>query len=30
MSDEPVTPTMILVDENNQFVREMEPFTVHG
>lgn len=30
LSDEPIEPKMILVDENNQFVREMEPFTTHG
>lgn len=30
LSDEPVNPVMLLLDENNAVVREMEPFHVHG
>jgi len=29
-TDEPITPKMILVDEDNVFVREMSPFNVVG
>lgn len=30
LSDEPIQPKMLLLDEKNQVVREMEPFTTHG
>ena len=30
LADEPVTPTMLLLDDRNRVVREMEPFNVHG
>jgi len=30
LTDEPVVPQMVLVDENNAVVRDMTPFTVHG
>jgi len=30
LTDEPIMPRMILVDENNAFVRDLEPFTTHG
>jgi aspartate 1-decarboxylase len=30
LSDEPVEPRMVLLDEENRIVRHMEPFTVHG
>lgn len=30
LSDEAIVPRMILVDENNVFVRDMEPFNVVG
>jgi aspartate 1-decarboxylase len=29
-TDEPITPTMLLLDENNRVVREMTPFSVLG
>ncbi len=29
-TDEPVTPTMLLLDEENRVVREMHPFSVVG
>jgi aspartate 1-decarboxylase len=30
LSDEPVTPQVILVNERNEIVRDMTPFTIHG
>jgi aspartate 1-decarboxylase len=30
LSDAPITPRMILVDEQNAYVRDLEPFTTHG
>ncbi|MBX3095906.1 MAG: aspartate 1-decarboxylase [Fimbriimonadaceae bacterium] len=30
MTDEPVIPQMVLVNESNEIVRDMTPFTVHG
>lgn len=30
LADEEVEPKMALVDEENRFVRYLEPFTVHG
>lgn len=30
LSDEPIEPKMILVDESNSFVRDMVPFSVLG
>ncbi|MDX2066378.1 MAG: aspartate 1-decarboxylase [Fimbriimonadaceae bacterium] len=30
LSDEPILPRMILVDDQNQYVRDLEPFTTHG
>lgn len=30
LSDEPIIPKMVLVNEKNEIVRDMTPFTVHG
>jgi len=30
LSDEPIVPRMVLLDENNAIVRDMTPFTVTG
>lgn len=30
LSDEPIFPRMLLLGENNEVIREMEPFTVVG
>lgn len=30
LSDEPIIPKMVLVNEENEIVRDMTPFTVHG
>ena len=29
-TDEKIVPKMVLLDENNNIVRDMEPFTTHG
>lgn len=30
LSDEPIIPKMVLVNEENEIIRDMTPFTVHG
>lgn len=30
LSDEPIVPKMVLVDEHNEYVRDIEPFSVVG
>lgn len=30
LSDEPITPQVVLLNESNEIVRDMTPFTVHG
>ena len=30
LSDEPITPKAVLLDESNRVVRELHPFSVHG
>lgn len=30
LTDEPIVPKIVLVDENNEIVRDLTPFSVHG
>jgi len=30
MADEPITPTILLLNESNEVVKDMTPFSVHG